>query len=110
MFLKKSLTIQAIGMKFPSDIYRKSERKYTGLPEIIYPGYDKTIMITNCGRVCFNRYKIHISKAFANQPVGLKEVESGIWQIDFMSYTLGFIDEESGKFAPKEDPFCFKII
>ena len=100
---------QAIGMKCPVEIYKKSMRKYEGLKDITYPGYDKKLLITSCGRVCINRQKVHISKALANQPVGLKEVESGIWQVDFMSYTLGFFDVESDKFAPCDDPFGFKI-
>lgn len=100
---------QAIEMKCPVELYRKSARKYEGLPDITYPGYDKTLMITNCGRICLGERKIHISKALANQPAGLKEVDSGIWQVDFMNYTLGFFDEESDKFAPCEDPFGFKI-
>jgi len=100
---------QAIQMKRPADVYKQSERKYTGLPDITYPGYDKSLMITNCGRVCLNDQKIHISRALANQPVGLKEVDSGIWQIDFMSYTMGFFDEESDGFTPSDDPFGFKI-
>lgn len=101
---------QAIAMKRPADVYKQSERKYTGLPDITYPGYDKSLMITNCGRVCLNDQKIHISRALSNQPVGLKEVDSGIWQIDFMSYTLGFFDEESDGFTPSDDPFGFKIL
>jgi len=40
----------------------------------------------------------------------LKEVDSGIWQIDFMSYTMGFFDEESDGFTPCDDPFGFKIL
>jgi putative transposase len=100
---------QAIAMKHPADVYRHSARKYAGLPDITYPGYDKSLLITNCGRVCLNNQKIHVSRAFANQPVGLKEVDGGIWQIDFMSYTLGFFDEESDKFTPSDDPFGFKI-
>ncbi|MDD3726374.1 MAG: integrase core domain-containing protein, partial [Candidatus Ratteibacteria bacterium] len=100
---------QAIEMKYPATLYRKSIRKYEGLPDITYPGYDKVLMITNCGRICYKKRKIHISKAFANQVVGLKEVDNGIFQIDFMSYTLGFFDEESDKFTPCEDPFGFKI-
>jgi len=100
---------QAISMKRPADVYKQSERKYTGLQDITYPGYDKSLMITNCGRVCLNDQKIHISKAFANQPVGLQEVDSGIWKIDFMSYTLGFFDEESDRFSPTDDPFGFKM-
>lgn len=100
---------QAIEMKCPGEVYRKSTRKYKGLPDITYPGYDRTLMITNCGRICLDEQKIHISKALANQPVGLKEVDSGIWQVDFMSYTLGFFDVGSTKFSPCDDPFGFKI-
>ncbi len=67
-------------------------------------------MITNCGRICLEKRKIHISKALANQPVGLKEVDNGVWQVDFISYTLGFFDMESDKFTPCDDPFGFKIV
>lgn len=59
---------------------------------------------------CAIKRKVHITRALANQPVGLKEVDDGIWQVDFMSYTLGFFDEDSSKFAPREDPFGFRII
>ncbi len=47
--------------------------------------------------------------ALANQPVGLREVDDGIWQVDFMSHTLAFFDEDSNTFAPSEDPFGFRI-
>lgn len=100
---------QALNMKCPADVYKKSLRPYQGLPDVAYPGYDKSQLISNCGRVCFKKRKIHISKAFSNQPIGLKEVDDGIWQVDFMSYTLGFFDEESNKFVPSEDPFGFKL-
>lgn len=100
---------QALEMKRPGDIYKKSSRIYTGLPDVTYPGFDKTLLISNCGRICINHQKIHISKAFSNQPVGLKAVDAGIWQVDFMSYTLGYFDEESRKFSPNDDPFGLRI-
>ena len=96
---------QALGMKRPTDIYQRSPRPYRGLPDITYPGYDKALMISHCGRVCIKKLKVHISKALANQPVGLKQVDAGIWQVDFMDYTLGYFDEESRKFSPNDDPF-----
>jgi len=70
---------QAIDMKCPADVYKKSKRPYQGLPDITYPGYDKTLLEASCGRICFKKKKIHLSKAFANQPVGLKEVDDGIF-------------------------------
>jgi len=100
---------QALKMKKPGDVYKKSTRTYTGLPEISYPGFDKQILISSCGRICIKKLKIHLSKAFANQTVGLKEIDTGIWQVDFMDYTLGYFDDESKKFAPNDDPFGFKL-
>lgn len=100
---------QALDMKRPADMYQKSLRPYKGLPDVTYPGYDKSLLISNCGRLCLNRQKVHISQAFANQPVGVKEVDEGIWGVDFMSYTLGYFDEESNKFTPKDDPFGFNL-
>ena len=100
---------EALDMKYPADLYKKSPRLYSGLPDITYPGYDKTILISNCGRICIRKLKVHISKAFANQPVGLKYVDTGVWQVDFMSYTLGYFDEESRKFSPNDDPFGLRL-
>jgi len=100
---------QALEMKCPADLYEKSPRPYEGLPELTYPGHDKTLIISNCGRVCTRRGKIHVSRAFANQTVGLKEVEDHIWAVRFMDYEIGFFDEGSRKFAPKDDPFGMKL-
>lgn len=100
---------QALEMKCPADVYKKSSRPYQGLPDVTYPGHDKSLLISNCGRVCNRKRKVHITRALANQPVGLKEVDDGIWQVDFMSYTLGFFDEDSNKFAPCQDPFGFGL-
>ena len=96
---------QALDMKRPGDIYQKSTRPYRGLSDITYPGFDKSLLISNCGRICLKKLKIHVSKALANQPVGIKEIDHRIWQVDFMSYTIGYFDEESRKFAPNDDPF-----
>lgn len=100
---------QALNMKCPADVHQKSSRPYLGLPEITYPEYDKSLLITCCGKVCIGKQKVHISKALANQLVGVTEVDDRIWQVGFMDYTLGFFDEETDKFAPKEDPFGFGI-
>lgn len=100
---------QALNMKCPAQIHKTSSKKYQGLPDITYPGYEKSLLISNCGRLCIKKRKIHISKSLANQPVGINEVDHGIWQVDFMDYNLGYFDQESDKFAPNDDPFCLKI-
>ena len=100
---------QALDMKFPAEVHGKPARSYNGLPDVYYPNYDRSLIISNCGRVCVGKQKVHISKALAHQPVGLLEVDYGIWQVDFMDYTLGFFDENSDKFTPKDDPFGLQM-
>ena len=100
---------QALEMKRPAELYQKSTRPYRGLPDITYPGYEKALMISHCGRICINKLKVHITKALANQPVGLHQVDQGVWQVDFMSYTLGYFDEESRQFSPNDDPFGLRL-
>jgi putative transposase len=45
-------------MKYPAERDTASSRPYNGLPDLDYPFHDKTITVTTCGRICFNRRKI----------------------------------------------------
>jgi putative transposase len=99
---------QAIGMKYPAELYRPSARPYTGLSELEYPLHDRTITVTQCGRICIGRRKINLSHAFAGQNVGIKEVSEKIWVVSFMQYDLGFFDHESGRVECAENPFIPK--
>jgi hypothetical protein len=65
---------QALDMKFPVEVYTPSTRPYRGLPELDYPFHDKTADVTSCGRICLHRKKINLSRVFAGQAVGIKEV------------------------------------
>ena len=75
---------QALGMHCPAQFYCPSPRPYVGLPELNYPFHDKTIVVTTCGRICFNRQKINLSQVFAGQKVGIKQVDERIWLASFM--------------------------
>lgn len=101
---------QALKMKFPSEVYRRSNREYKGLPELEYPFHDKTITVTNCGRVCIARRKIHITSVLAGQKVGIKEINDNIWLVSFMDYDLGFFDDELGILEPLDNPFGPKVL
>jgi len=101
---------QAIGMHYPAELYSPSSRLYRGLDELRYPFHDRTITVTNCGRVCFGRRKINLSIALAGQNVGVKEVSDKIWLISFMQYDLGFFDHEAGTITSAENPFGAKVL
>lgn len=96
---------EAIGMKFPAEIYTPSTRPYQGILEPHYPFHDRTVMVTSCGRLCLFRKKINLSCCLAGQAVGIKEVDEGIWLVSFMDYDLGYIDLEARTLQPLPNPF-----
>jgi putative transposase len=101
---------QALGMQCPAERYVPSTRPYQGLPELDYPLHDKTVTVTTCGRICFNRQKINLSQVFAGQNVGIKQVSDEIWLVTFMDYDLGYFDDETCRLEPVENPFGPKVL
>src|SRR5271165_5922770 len=101
---------QALDMKYPAELYRPSGRPYHGLDELHYPFHDRTITVTQCGRICFGRRKINLSTVLAGQNVGVKEVSDKIWMVSFMDYDLGFFDHETGRLGTAENPFAAKVL
>jgi len=101
---------QALNMKYPGELYRPSPRAYTGLSEVEYPFHDRTITVTQCGRICIGRRKINLSGVFAGQNIGITEVSEKIWLVSFMQYDLGFFDHESGRVECAPNPFGAKLL
>jgi putative transposase len=101
---------QAIGMKYPAELYVSSSRPYTGLSDLEYPFHDRTVTVTCCGRICIGRRKINLSTVFAGQNVGIKEVSDKVWLVSFMQYDLGFFDYETGRVTSAENPFGAKVL
>ncbi len=101
---------QALAMQYPAEVYRASVRQYQGLPEVEYPLHDKTITVTECGRICLKGKKINFSVVFSGQNVGVKEVEDSIWLVSFMQYDLGYFDEQTCKLEPLDNLFGPKVL
>src|SRR5204862_2222498 len=94
----------------PAERYVPSIRPYRGLPELDYPFHDRTVTVTTCGRICFNRQKINLSVVFAGQTVGIKQVSDKLWLVSFMDYDLGYFDDETCRLEPIENPFGPKVL
>ncbi len=101
---------QALSMKCPVDLYTKSTKEYKGIEELEYPLHDKEIIVTSCGRICVKGKKINFSNVFAEQKVGIKEVNDKIWLVSFMNYDIGYFDEDSCKVEPLKNPFDAKVL
>jgi len=101
---------QALGMKVPADVYARSPRVYRGIQELTYPFHDHTISVTRCGRICFTRRKVNLSRVFAGQNVGVTQVAERIWLVTFMDYDLGYFDDETCRLEPIDNPFGPKVL
>lgn len=97
-------------MKYPSEIYLRSDRSYQGLQPIEYPLHDREIEVTSCGRICIGKMKINLSQVFTGQKMGLKEVSDGTWLVTFMDFDLGYFDVDSCRFEPLANPFGPKVL
>ena len=74
---------QALHMQVPADVYARSARVYRGLEELTYPFHDGTFTVTQCGR---------------------------IWLVTFMRYDLGYLDNETCRLEPIDNPFGPKVL
>jgi transposase InsO family protein len=101
---------EALDMQCPAEVYTPSPRPYRGLDQPHYPFHDKTVIVTNCGRLCLYRKKINLSTCLAGQAVGIKEVDDGIWLVSFMDYDLGYVDLEEKTLQPLANPFGPKVL
>ena len=100
---------QALSMRYPAELYSPSVRPYIGLPPLEYPFHDRTVVVTQCGRLCFGKRKINLSQVFAGQAVGVREVADHIWLISFMHYDLGFFDDQCNRVECAPNPFSAKV-
>ncbi|ALC11044.1 integrase [Sphingopyxis sp. 113P3] len=101
---------QALAMRYPAECYTRSDRSYEGLPDLEYPFHDKTVIVTTCGRICFDSRKVNLSTVFAGQKIGIKQVDDQIWLVTFMNYDLGFFDNETCRLEPAPTPFGAKLL
>jgi hypothetical protein len=56
------------------------------------------------------RRKINLSRVFAGQLVGLREVDDQIWLVSFLDFDLGFVDREEGRVEPAPNAFGSKKV
>ena len=50
-----------------------------------------------------------LSRVFAGQDVGIREVSDKIWLVSFMEFDLGFFDQDERRVEPAVNPFVPKL-
>jgi transposase InsO family protein len=92
---------EALGDRPPAALYCPSPRPYTGaLPPVEYPGHFLVKRVTNAGTIRLKTRLLFLSNALQQHPVGLEEVDDGIWSIHFCRVLLGRVDERDYVIRP----------
>ena len=82
----------------PSDYYKKSNRPYVEHPHPPGYGYEYKIRrVRQSGDIKFNGQMFFLTESLAGQPVGLKEIADGLWQLQYSFYVLGSVDLRKNK-------------
>lgn len=85
---------EALQERPPATFYRPSPRVYSGvLPPVEYPGHFLVKTVTNAGTIRLKKRLLFLANALKQHPVGLEEVDDGIWSIHFCHVLLGRVDE-----------------
>lgn len=89
---------ESLDDKTPSDIYTRSNRPYVERPHS--PDYGLACLVRtvrHSGEIKFMGRMYYLTELLYGQPVGLKEIDDGLWQIQYSFYILGSIDLRKNK-------------
>lgn len=89
---------ESLNDQTPSEFYEKSNRPYVEYPHRPEYGYDYTVRhVKHSGEIKFKGRMFYVTELLAKQPIGLKEIADGIWQLQYSFYVLGSVDLRKNK-------------
>jgi transposase InsO family protein len=92
---------EALNMKTPSEVYKKSSRKYRGTPDKIdYPLNFVERKVNPIGQIVINSQAFYISASLKGWTVGLKPLNESELDVHFAYLNLGSINLETSAFVP----------
>ena len=89
---------ESLNDQTPSDYYEKSNRSYVEHPHLPDYGHEYLVRhVHHSGEIKFMSRMFYLTELLAGMPVGLKEIEDGLLQLQFSFYALGSIDLRKNK-------------
>jgi len=86
---------EALGQAVPGDLYRPSPRSLPAhLPEIAYPGHFEVRRVTG-GSFSWHTQAVFLTHVLSGHPIGLEEIDDGVWTVYFCHQPIGRFDERS---------------
>jgi transposase InsO family protein len=87
---------EALEMKAPSEVYRRSDITYKGPKAPRYPMHHEVKMLGKDGQLYWKGREIKVSGAMSKKEIGLEEIDDGIWAVHFHHLKLGYFDDKQG--------------
>lgn len=82
---------QGLSNQVPSDVYKKSAKKYSDkITPWSYEG--KTVKVDHRGNIYFKGQKQFISHALDQKYVGVDEVDTDLWLVNYRDFPLKYLD------------------
>ena len=101
---------QALGMKYPAELYEPSPRPYRGLGRarvsVPRPNHHRHPLRPDLLR----RHKINLSRSSPAKTSASRRSSDKIWLVTFMHYDLGFFDHETCRLETADNPFEPKVL
>jgi len=92
---------EALGRKTPGSVYCSSPKPYSAiLPKIEYDSGVTVRMVRHSGEIKWRGEHIYVSEVLAKEPVGLKPIDTGKWELRYSFHLLGTFDERTKKIIP----------
>ncbi len=89
---------ESLDQQTPASHYSPSPRPYPEkLPEMHYPDYYEVRKVSTNGVVYWHNKMVYVSHLLKDEPVGLEEVDEGLWRVYFGPVTLGHVNERDIK-------------
>jgi len=92
---------QALGQRTPASIYTPSVKPYpTKIPLVEYDTDVIVRQVHTKGEIKWKGALIYVSEALVGEPLALKQLGNGLWDIRFSFHPLGVLDERTHKIVP----------
>lgn len=92
---------ESLGRKTPGSVYCSSARSYPAkLPEVQYESGVTVRQVRHNGEIKWRNQLVYLSEVLAKEPVGLKPIDEGKWELRYSFHRLGVLDERNKSIVP----------
>lgn len=96
---------EALERQTPAQCYVPSPRPYPDkIPPVRYDTDVTVRRVRHNGEIKWRGTRLYVSQVLAREPVGLQQIDTGLWEIRYSFHRLGILDERTLTINPGQGP------